>query len=130
VSAPSILPFSAADYYELVQDVSRVYSILQFHNSNPNCALLTDTLTPTLAAGASAADYTSTDGISMVTTTSTPANANLEMTVPTIDEVERFFEFRVHAVADGGADNYTPTIKIRVINCFYTILSLPTHNNP
>ena len=124
------MPFTAADYYELVQDVSRVYSILQFGNSNPNCALLTDTITTTTKPGASAADYTSTDGVSMVTTTSTPANANLEVTVPTIDEVVRFFEFRVHAVAAGGANDYTPNIKIRLVNCYYTILSLPSYRNP
>ena len=89
---------------------------------------MTDTITPVV--GGSAADYTSTDGISLVTTTSTPANVNLEVTVPEIQEVVRFFLFRVHAVADGGAENWTPDIKIRLVNCFYTILSLPSISNP
>jgi hypothetical protein len=89
---------------------------------------LTDTIVP--VSGGTAADYTSTDGISLVTTTSTPANANLEVTVPTIDEVVRFFKFMVHAVADGGANADTLPIKIRLVNCFYTILSLPTYASP
>ena len=112
----------------MVQDVSRVYSIVQFGNSNPNCALLTDTIIP--ISGGTAADYTSTDGKSLVWTSSTPANSNLELTIPEIQEVVRFFIFKVHAVADGTAYNTSPDIKIRLVNCFYTVLSLPLYATP
>ena len=61
---------------------------------------------------------------------STPAASSLSMLIPAIDEVVRFFQFRIHAVADGGATNFTPNIKIRMVNCFYTILSLPAVATP
>ena len=38
--------------------------------------------------------------------------------------VEHYYYFRLHATANGGTNKYSDNIKIRLVNCKYTSLSL------
>jgi len=50
--------------------------------------------------------------------------------VPVIFGIEYFYHFRVKATAEGGANGITANIYIRLVNCFYTVLTLPAYATP
>jgi hypothetical protein len=101
------------------------YSIPNFVNSNVNCPHDSDVITTSTLPGSSSADYTATDGVSVVSVSSSPLDASLVIQMPEIQEVERYFTFRVQASALGGETKPSANIKIRFINCYYTHLSMP-----
>jgi hypothetical protein len=56
---------------------------------------------------------------------SAPAASTIKLSIPPITVVEHYYYFKLSAIADGGATEVSNNIKIRLVNCAYTVLSLP-----
>ena len=57
---------------------------------------------------------------------SSAAATYIELQLPPISTVEHYYYFRLFATAHGGYTKYSDNIKIRFVNCAYTVLSAPT----
>jgi hypothetical protein len=67
---------------------------------------------------------TSNDLVTLPIITTSTTSLDLHIQMPSITVVEWFFEYRVHTTCLGTNNKYTANIKIRMVNCAYTALSL------
>lgn len=96
VLAPPILPTTVSDY--LLMRGTNINYILQtaFTNSNEANCPVTSFGIVVISGGTGPADWTSTDGVDLVTLfTSVPVDANTRLTIPLIQENFRYFNFRL-----------------------------------
>lgn len=112
----------------MTQSTSLIYTINNFGISNPNCAILTNVLIPASTPLVTMDQYATTGNAlsSSVTMISVPAATQIQLSIPPITEVEHYYYFALRATANGGFTVDSDNIKIRLVNCAHTALSLPT----
>ena len=131
MTPPAIHAFTpGTNYYDMTQSTTNVYTISNFANSNSKCAISTLVVQAASPVSALYDMYKTTGNIATtaVSLNSAPAASSISVTIPAIDTVEHYYYFRMFATVAGVAQAtpYSDNILIRLVNCAYTVLSLPT----
>jgi hypothetical protein len=126
LSAPTVLANTTPHSFYLATSAS--YSLTStFGSSNPNCPV--STIDVVSIAGGTTADFTGSDGTSLVSLTSTVTDSTISLSLPAITVPEKLYKFKLRATTDSGTID-TADIFVTYLVCANSVISTPTINNP